>query len=152
MANKLGYQCKLYRSSLTTWAGGMPGSLLEVKNCRDLTLPPERDTVEATTRGNLGWKSYLPSLKDAKVTFTLLYDDDTTPLANWTAFRDSFLNGSNIILAILDGDSATTGTQGLAAAFFVSKFSVKEGLGDAVEADVDLMLTVFATPPEWVTV
>jgi hypothetical protein len=108
MSVKLGLDAKMFRNTGTystpVWN--------EIKNVRDVTLSLETGEADATTRGNNGWRATVATLKDGSVEFDMVWDsaDD-----DFTAIRDAFLNKTALELAVMDGDIATTGSQGPAS-------------------------------------
>jgi len=141
MAVKLGLDAKLYRNSgtyaLRTWN--------ELKNAKDVTLNLEAGEADASRRGSGGWRETLMALKDGSVEFELVYDNAD---AEFTALKDAFFNGTTVELAVMDGDIATTGTQGLRATMSVVNFSRNEPLEEALTVSVTVTPAPSANPPE----
>jgi len=144
MSVKLGLDAKMFRNTGTystpVWN--------EIKNVRDVTLSLETGEADATTRGNNGWRATVATLKDGSVEFDMVWDsaDD-----DFTAIRDAFLNKTALELAVMDGDIATSGSQGLRASFMITNFSRNEPLEEAITAAVTVKPTYSAHPPEWMT-
>jgi hypothetical protein len=144
MSVKLGLDAKMFRNTGTfatpVWN--------EIKNVRDVTLSLETGEADATTRGNNGWRATVATLKDGSVEFDMVWDsaDD-----DFTAIRDAFLNKTALELAVMDGDIATSGSQGLRASFMITNFSRNEPLEEAITASVTVKPTYSAHPPEWMT-
>jgi hypothetical protein len=144
MSVKLGLDAKMFRNTGTfatpVWN--------EIKNVRDVTLSLETGEADATTRGNNGWRATVATLKDGSVEFDMVWDsaDD-----DFTAIRDAFLNKTALELAVLDGDVAAAGSQGLRASFMVTNFSRNEPLEEAITASVTVKPTYSANPPAWMT-
>lgn len=153
MAITLGKDAKLYRlttGSRAAWpASGSPANLDVIPNVRDLTLNLEKNEADVTTRGNDGWRGTVGVLKDGSVEFQMLWDSAD---ADFIALRDAWLNDTDIVLAVLDGDKDTPGVQGLYADFQVTNFSRNEPLEDAVSTDVTVKPSVGLLSPEWITV
>lgn len=145
MSVKLGLDAKMFRNTGTyvtpVWD--------EIKNVRDVTLSLETGEADATTRGNNGWRATVATLKDGSVEFDMVWDaaDD-----DFTALRDAFLNKTALDMAVMDGDIATSGSQGLRASFMITNFSRNEPLEEAITASVTVKPTYSANPPEWMTV
>ena len=141
MAVKLGLDAKLYRNSgtyaLPTWN--------EITNAKDVTLNLEAGEADAGRRGSGGWRETLMALKDGSVEFELVYDNAD---AEFTALKDAFFNGTTVELAVMDGDIATTGTQGLRATMSVVNFSRNEPLEEALTVSVTVTPAPSANPPE----
>jgi hypothetical protein len=145
MAVKLGLDAKLYRNTGTyaspTWN--------EVKNVKDVTLNLEAGEADVTTRGNAGWRATVATLKDASIEFEMVWD---TADDDFAAIRDAFLNRAGIELAVMDGDIAASGSQGLRALCVISNFSRNEPLEEAITVSVTAKPTFSVNPPAWMTV
>ena len=144
MSVKLGLDAKMFRNT-GTYAAPVWN---EIKNVRDVTLSLETGEADATTRGNNGWRATVATLKDGSVEFDMVWDsaDD-----DFTAIRDAFLNKTALEMAVLDGDVAAAGSQGLRASFMVTNFSRNEPLEEAITASVTVKPTYSANPPAWMT-
>jgi hypothetical protein len=145
MSVKIGLEGKLFRNTATyeapTW--------VEMKNVKDLTLSVEAGEADATTRGNNGWKATLATLKDGSIEFDMVWD---TADAGFTAIRTAFFANTPIEFAVLDGNVATAGTQGLRASMAITKFSRNEPLEEAMTVSVTAKPTYSEHPPEWMVV
>jgi hypothetical protein len=148
MAVKLGLDAKLYRNTGThaapTWN--------EIVNVRDVTLSLEAGEADVTTRGNNGWRATVATLKDASVEFDMVWDTEDTDFA---AIRDAFLNRTAIQFAVMDGDIATAGSQGLKAYCAITAFSRNEALEEAITVSVTIKPTYRTVPaeaPSWLVV
>lgn len=145
MAIVLGLDAKLYHNTGTygtpTWD--------EVTNCRNVTLNLEKSDADVTTRGGSGWRQTVTTLKDGTVDFNMIWDTSDT---DFIAFRDAWLNNTQIDCWVLDGDSTTTGNQGLRAEFEVANFTRNEELEDALNVDVSLRPGFSSNAPVWQTV
>jgi len=145
MAVKLGLDAKLYRNTATfaapTWN--------EIKNVKDVTLNLEAGEADVTTRGNNGWRATVATLKDGSVEFEMVWDsaDD-----DFGSIRDAFLNKTALDLAVMDGDIATAGSQGLRASCMITNFSRNEALEEAITVSVTAKPTYSANPPSWLSV
>lgn len=73
-------------------------------------------------------------------------DDD------FAAIRDAFLNRTGIEFAVMDGDIATAGSQGLRALCAVTNFSRNEALEEAITVSVTVKPTYSTTAPARMTV
>ena len=145
MAIKLGLECKLYRDNSGTWE--------EIGNVRDLSINMEMGVADVTTRGGNGWRQNVATLRDGTVTFQMVYD---TTDADFTALQTAFLATTaaarEIKVAAMDGDIATSGSQGLIAFMNVTNFSMPENLEEAVMVDVTLQPSYNSTAPAWTTI
>lgn len=145
MGAKVGLDAKLYRNSGTyaapTWS--------ELVNAKDVTLNLEAGEADASRRGGNGWRETLMALKDGSVEFELVYDNTD---AEFTALKDAFFGGTTVELAVMDGDIADTGTQGLRATMSVVNFSRNEPLEEALTVSVTVKPAPADNPPEWMSV
>ena len=145
MGIKLGLEAKLFRNAgsydIPDWK--------EITNVKDLTLNLEAGEADATTRGNNGWRATLATLKDGSIEFEMIWD---TADAEFTAIKDAFFNKTPVELAVLDGDVATTGSQGLRAAMAMTNFSRNEPLEEAISVSVTAKPTYSENPPAWMVV
>ena len=163
MANpvKIGLECKGYYLSSGTRAswgtatngitsGAAPASLTEAKVIKNVTLTLSSSEADVSSRASI-WKLVRKALRDASAELEIPWNPtDAVFIALETAFMDPASAG--IAMAFLDGDKATTGSQGLWADFDVTEFTREEPLEGAVMAKVKLVPTSSAVPPEWVKV
>jgi hypothetical protein len=149
----LGLDAKIYRQTTGTraaWpATGAAPNLDELTNVKDVTINLETGEADVTTRGGNGWRQTAQTLKDGTVEFEMVWDPGD---ADFTAIKDAWLNGTNIALAVLDGDSATAGVQGLWADFQITNFSVSQPLEEATTVAVTAKPARSDVAPEWITV
>ena len=145
MGIKLGMEAKLYRNTGTyaapTW--------VELTNVKDLTLNLEAGEADVTTRGNAGWRATVATLKDGSIEFEMVWDTTDT---NFTAIQDAFFNNTDIEFSVMDGDVASSGSQGLRATMSITNFSRSEALEEALMVSVNAKPTYAVNAPEWMTV
>ena len=65
--------------------------------------------------------------------------------AGFTALQEAWANSDEIAIAAMDGDIATSGSQGLAGNFTVTNFSRSEPLEEAVTVSVTLKPSSYTT-------
>src|SRR4051812_27483243 len=65
----------------------------ELTNIKDLKVSVSQDTADVTTRASGGWKQSITTLKDATVTFTMVWIPADTGFA---AFKTKWLAGTEI--------------------------------------------------------
>jgi hypothetical protein len=83
----------------------------------------------------------------------MVYDNtDADFTALQTAFLASTAAAREIKIAAMDGDIATSGSQGLIAFMNVTNFSEPQNLEEAVMVDVTLQPSYNATAPAWTTI
>jgi len=145
MAIRLGMEAKVYRNTGTY---GAP-VWVEITNVRDVTLNLESGEADVTTRANSGWRATAATLKEASVEFEMVWD---TADAGFTAIKDAFFDGTNIDLAVMDGDIGQTGTQGLRAEFGITSFSRSEPLEEAITVSVTAKPAYSVNAPEWMVI
>lgn len=137
MAVKLGLDCKLYYSAT---AGAT--ATTELTNVKDLSLSITKGEADVTTRAAQGWKMSVGTLKEAEVTFDMVWDTTDT---GFTAISTAFFSNAPIALAILDGDDGT----GMDADFSIVEFSRNENLEEAVTVSVKAKPTLVTRAPVW---
>lgn len=142
----MGYEAKLYRNKGTYAAPQWD----EVVNVKDLALGGDADEADVTTRKNAGFKATVAALKDVSVEFDMVWDTEDLDFA---AFQDAFFATTPaekcIEIAVMDGDIAVEGSEGLRATMAVTAFSRSEVLGEALAVSVTLKPTYADHPPEW---
>jgi len=145
MSVKLGMDAKLYRNTGTyetpTW--------VEITNAKDVNLNLEKGEADVTTRANQGWRATVGTLKDGSVEFEMVWDTDD---AGFTAIQEAYFDGTPLEVAVMDGDIATSGSQGLRATMAVTNFSRNEPLEEAITVSVTLKPTYADNAPEWMEV
>ena len=145
MTIKLGMEGKLYRNTADyatpTW--------VEMQNVKDLTLSVEANEADATTRGNNGWEAIVAALKKGSIEFEMVWD---TADADFTAIQQAFFGNTTIEFAVMDGDVASSGSQGLRATMTITNFSRSEPLQEVMTVSVTIKPTYAANAPEWMTV
>lgn len=139
-------------TSVPTDAANSSQSMLELTNCKNVTLNVEKSLADISTRATGGWKAEVAVLKSGSIDLTMLWDSADKGFAN---IQHAFFNDKYIFLGVMDGNSATTTVgyriQGLYAPFTVSNFTRNEALEDALTATVTLKPTnVTGYAPAWV--
>ena len=145
MGVRLGRDAKLYRNTAT------PGTPVwnEITNVKDVTLNLEAGEADVTTRGNAGWRATVGTLKDGSIEFEMVWDSAND---DFTAIRDAFLHRGAVEFAVMDGDMATAGSQGLRAICMITNFSRNEALEEAITVSVTAKPTYAVVPPSWMVV
>ena len=137
---KLGRKAKLYYGALLAAIADMSVA----GNVKDVTVGLPAEMIDITTRGSEAFKSEIQGHKSITVEFEMIWDV-TDPA--FTALRAAYLSGEPLEIAALTDAYNATNVDGPKGAFSVSKFTRKEGLKDAVLAEVGLSLTTYR---EWV--
>lgn len=140
---KIGFEGKLYFCA--AGIGGTPTwtELTKVQNC---TLNLSKGKADATTRANDGWKAGKGTLKEATISFNMPWDVDAP---GFTALRASYLNGTLLGIACMDGDITDGDTNGLIADMEVMTFNRNEQLEESMQLEVELEPTYSDNAPEW---
>jgi hypothetical protein len=140
---RLGENAKLYWSATptTTLAYVLPGTTAD--NIKDVKVGAKRDTPEYTTRGAGGSKQYASSLRDLTVTFQIKVPGSGSTDAAYTAFRDAWKSGAEVAAFALTDAKTIAGAEGPAGNFVVSDFSIEEGNGAVLFANVELKPSSF---------
>ena len=136
MAIVLGMNAKLYRGTAGTQAA------TEMSNVRNVTLNMTKGEADVTTRGNNGWRATVGTLKEASVSFEMLYD---TASADFNALQAAFLNGTALAFFVSDGNGA-----GLDADFSITEFNEEQQLEEASTVSVTIKPTASTRAPQWV--
>jgi len=108
---------------------------LEMTPIRDVTMGDEWGTTDASDRSTRRKQSEL-TLRDGPITVDFKWKPTN---AAFIALRAAFAAGNKIAIACLDGPEATSGSQGVAGNFYVSKFPRAEPLEGLVTSSVELV-------------
>jgi len=139
---KLGMNAKLYRHKT-----GTPNTWEEIANVKDLTLNLESGEADVTTRANSGWKATVGTLNEASIEFEMIWDEADV---NFAAIQEAYFDKSKTLkLAVMSGDIAVAGSQGLVAVCAITKFSRSEPLAEAMTVSVTCKPTYAAVAPSW---
>jgi len=145
MGVRLGMDAKLYRNN----GDYATPDWVEVTNVKDLTLNLEAGEADVTTRANAGWRAIVATLKDGSIEYEMVWDTADT---NFTEIQQAFFNNTTIEFAVMDGDIAASGTQGLRATMSITNFSRNEPLEEAIMVSVTAKPTYADNAPEWMTI
>lgn len=135
MAEKIGFQCRLYYGT----AGSTADTL--VTGTVDVTLNIEKAEVDNTARGDT-WESVITGLLNGSADFQLKYNESDTA---YVALRTAFLAGTPIALAFLDGVDG----KGLDADFSITAFNHPQPLKDLAKVDVSVRPYTGNRTPTW---
>jgi len=146
MGKKVGLNCEL---SINTGTFGVP-VWDPVDDAKDVTLNLEAGEADASSRGSLGWRETLQTLRDAGIDFEMVHDPED---ADFDLFRLAFFNGTTVDVQALDGGNAASGSEGLRIIAMVTSFQRAEPLEDTVMLSVSLKPTPNPdSVPTWVVV
>jgi len=144
MGMKFGIDGKLYYCA--AGIGGAP-SWTELLNVKDVTLNLEKGEAEVTTRSNGKWRATgRGGPKDASVEFEMAWNPTD---AGFTVLKDAWLNDALVGIAVMDGDVAVAGAEGLWADCAVVSFSRSEPLEEGMTVSVTMKPTDSANAPQW---
>lgn len=146
MSTKLGQEAKLY---LCAAGIGDTPTWMELKQVKNVNLGLQKGEADVSTRANGGWKASKGALKEATIEFEMPWD---TEADGFEELRASYLTGSAVGLAVMDGDITTAGSEGLWADCEVLDFSRDEPLEDAMSVKVTAKPTSSTNPPQWKTI
>ena len=126
----LGFDGKLYYNDadLTTTAP----NFVEILNCRDVTTTASSDASDSSDRGSF-YKNFIQGMIDLETTTTLTYRNADTTVEY---FQNLFETRGTTILRVLDGDNATTGTQGYEFGCFVASLDFEQTLNDSMTFNI----------------
>jgi len=134
-----------YAASLEYQTDGVAGSAgWEVLGIvQDVEVNLDATEIDVTTRASAGWKQYEPGLRDAQITFSMLFDKADE---GYEAIRDAWESRSVIGLRALD---AATSGEGLVADFKITSFSNPQPLDGVLVVNCTARLCQSATAPSW---
>ncbi len=135
MAKKIGYAAKLFGGA----AGTTPST--EITHAKDVKVSVSIDIVDATDRSTDGWKDNLAALKDATLSFTLVYDSADT---NYSAIRSAAMSNTPYAFKPSNGNGS-----GLDADWTISKFDEDQSNGEAISAEVEAVPYCGNRNPSW---
>ena len=135
MAKKVGYCAKLFGGA----AGSTPNT--EITHAKDVQVAVDIDIVDATDRSTGGWKDNLAALKDATLSFTLIYDSTDT---NYSAIRTAALGGTPYAFKPSNGNGG-----GLDADWTISKYKENQDNGAPISAEVEAVPYCGSRNPSW---
>lgn len=141
MAAKIGLDCKFYRN---TGSYGSP-TWNEITHARDVTANVEPGDADLSIRSS-DWKIHRPTLKDLSFEFEMLYDPT---IDDFTVLQAACFNRTPVDLWAADGDSATTGSQGIRAVCYIYGFSRSEPMEQGVMVKVTAKPGDTTNPPSW---
>ena len=143
--NKLGMEGKLYYNA----ASYDTPDWREILNAKDVNLNLEKGEADVTSRGNAGWRATVGTLKEGSIEFEMVWDTEDEGFA---ALQAAWFGDTPIEMAVMDGDIAASGSQGLRATMSVISFSRSEPLEEAMGASLVVKPTYAEHPPEWLVV
>jgi len=141
----MGMNAKLYYGA----AAAALGAMTELSNVKDLTVTLDAGEADITTRANSGWRATAATLREATVTWDMVWASTGVGATGFAAIKTAYLAGTTLELAVLDGSSIVAGNQGLKGAFSFTSFSESQPLEEGITVSVTAKLTTFS---EWVSV
>lgn len=130
-------------------SGAAPGSLEAVERVRNVNIPLTKGEADVSTRDNNGWEAVLGTLKKASIEIECIFDPEKE---NQQMLVSAYMTNSNVALALLGGDKADAGTQGLWADFQVTGMTKGEELEEGQVVTFTVRPALTDVPPEWVEV
>lgn len=113
----------------------------ECPDVRNVQISMTADSTDGTTRRNKGWKTNIPTLRDATVTFELVSTSDSTDAID--AVQSAFVSDDCRVLAVAAMDKAGAGRRGLFGLFTVSNFSPNQENENVIIYSVELKIARF---------
>jgi len=130
MTATIGYE------SLLLW-GATIDSMAVLPNVRDLNVSLSCEAKDMTPNAAGGWRTSTHGLRDAEITFSLIWDNTDAGLQ---AIRDAYLNDTDIVLWV--GGS-------IAATCIIADFKRDERITDAIAVRVTAKPTLAVVEPVW---
>lgn len=158
MSVVLGLECKAYRltsGTRATWGaadgngihtGSAPASLSEVTVAKNVTVTLGAAEADVSSRASI-YKLIRKALRDLSIDLEMPWTPSDGAFA---ALQASYILGTSIAMAFLDGDKSTSGSQGPWADWEVTEFTREEPIEGAAMAKVKIKPTSSAVAPEWV--
>ena len=138
----LGMNAKIYQGD----ADADLTAMNEMGNVRDVTLSLEAGEADITTRANSGWRATAPTLRECTCEFEMVWKPSD---AGFQAVKAAFLDATELALAVLTDEKATSGAEGPRGNWSITNFSRNEALEEAITVSVTAKLAKFE---EWVQV
>lgn len=139
----VGLSNKLYRNTanfaVPTW--------VLVNTVRDVSLNLETGKADASSRGST-FRQFLPTLRTAPLEFKIIGD---TSAAEYDIFRDAWVNGTSIDMAVSESTIATSSNEYWRGIYGVFGFKRSEPLEDVDTVDVAMDLTYNTNAPAFTT-
>jgi len=141
-----GMDAKLYYHATATGAGVTLASMTEITNVRDVTINTSAGEADTTTRGNSGWRSTTPTLRELTIEFEMQHQPGDVA---FETIRDAYLAGTAIELCALTGPEGVENpnSEGPKGTFVITNFSRSEPLEESVSVSVTAKLQTF---DEWI--
>lgn len=136
----LGKDASLMYAAVGASAPTTPGGMTAIGNVKDLSADFSAGEADVSTRGNGGWRATLATLREASITFQMVWNPTD---AAFTAIQTAFLASGQVSFAVLDQAAATVGCQGLIGDFSITNFSQTQNLEEAQMVDVTIKLARF---------
>lgn len=137
MAFKLGLDGKLISyTTMPTGSSHVPATGTELTNVKDVQLNISVQKADTTTRANQGWSSSASTLKEATLSFKMLYDPaDTT----YTTINSALLNNTQVAMDVLTHANGN----GLRGTWSISSHNLDQTLTEAQWIDIEADLNKF---------
>jgi len=138
----MGYDGYVYYN--TAYGGGGLWILADgIMDCRPAIEDSEADL---TTRDMRGFEAMRSGLRKWDIEIDMVWDPT---IATFVAFRNAYLNRTQIGVRVFDGPVATVGSQGPVANYSVMQMNRRETLGEVQMATALCKLAQSTTAPAW---
>lgn len=134
----VGFKARTYRDTAGNWAAP---TWSNVGGIRDATLSGTKEDIDGTTRDSGVFMEHLAGHIDAGLQFAYRPKAVSVADPHLDAFIDSWLNGTPVLMAVMDDNIANSGAKGLKAWMEVFDMTRSEGIGDAVEYSISVKPT-----------
>lgn len=149
-----GRACKLYRN--TAVLNGMPNETAptwsEVGIVGDATLSLSGQTADITVRKHGMFNREEIVAHEVSIEFDIKVPADKLSSADYVAFRDAYISGNAIELALTNAAITADGTEAFRCVCVIADLSEEQTLGDAVKISMTAKATDSANPPRYETI
>ena len=129
MAQKLGFQCKLFYNA-GTYASPI---WTEITRARDFNIPIADDMADVSDRDGEGSKEYLPALRDHKISGEVNWDRSNTALRE---VKQAYFRRQTIEVFAANG-AVQAACEGLRMTAYVSNMESAQALADGVKVSLE---------------
>jgi hypothetical protein len=153
MGTELGLDAKFYYEAALEAGTLATASWTEVDVARDVSTDASADEADTSDRRSI-FKTTCPSLLTLESSMTMTYENGDTKIKD---LRDQFLARKPVLIAVMDGPIATTGSEGFVFWANVYSNSFAQPLTDGCTVDVTFRPAVppsgdSTTTPQWYVV
>ncbi len=153
MSCELGLDAKFYYEESLDLGSLTAAVWVEVDVARDVSTNASADEADTSDRRSV-FKTTCPSLLTLESTMTMTYENGDTKIKD---LRDQFLARKPVLIAVMDGDIATSGSEGFVFWANIYSNDFAQPLTDGCTVDVTFRPSVppsqdNSTNPQWYVV